>query len=225
MRVLIVEDEPTLADTLGRVLERGGFVVDIARDGEDGLFLGETENYDAIVLDLGLPKLDGVTVLRQWRSRAMDTPVLILTARGAWVEKVAGFEAGADDYVTKPFEMEEVAYRLKALARRARGHASPEIAVGPLRVDTNASRVTLAGVPLDLTAQEYRILSTLVLRAGQTVTRSDIIDSAYDRDADRDSNVIDVLVGRLRRKLGPGFITTVRGLGYRLDAPPADPPK
>ncbi|MCF8482488.1 MAG: response regulator transcription factor [Rhodospirillum sp.] len=219
MRVLIVEDEPTLAETLGRVLVKAGFAVDIAPDGEEGLYLGETEPYDAIVLDLGLPKLDGVGVLRQWRAGAMNAPVLILTARGAWSEKVAGFEAGADDYVTKPFEMEEVVYRLKALARRAQGQANAEITIGPLRVDTNAHKAAVSGVPLDLTAQEYRILAALALRQGQTVTRTDIIETVYDRDYDRDSNVIDVIIGRLRKKLGPGYIATVRGLGYRLDTP------
>ncbi|MBK1663435.1 DNA-binding response regulator [Rhodospirillum rubrum] len=223
MRVLLVEDEPTLALTLRRVLERAGFAVDLADDGEEALFLGETEPFDAVVLDLGLPRLDGIGVLRRWRAAGIGVPVLILTARGGWPEKVAGFEAGADDYVTKPFEMEEVVLRLKALIRRAAGHPSTELVAGPLRLDTSSGRGSVEGRPLDLTAQEYKILTYLLLRQGQTVSRSDIVEHVYDRDSDRDSNVIDVLVGRLRRKLGAPLIHTVRGLGYRLEAESAPP--
>ncbi|CCG08708.1 response regulator transcription factor [Pararhodospirillum photometricum] len=218
MRVLVVEDEPTLAASLARVLERAGFVVDVAPDGEEGHFLGDTEPYDAVVLDLGLPRLDGVGVLRRWRADGRSMPVLILTARGGWAEKVAGFEAGADDFLAKPFEMEEVIYRLKALIRRASGHGATTLTVGPLRYDTLSGKAWVDGVPLDLTAQEGRILSYLLHHAGRPVSRTEIIEHVYDRDFDSDSNVIDVLIGRLRRKLGAPLIHTVRGLGYCLEA-------
>ncbi|GEO80011.1 response regulator transcription factor [Pararhodospirillum oryzae] len=218
MRVLLVEDEPALAESLSRVLTRAGFVVDHAADGEEAHFLGDTEPYDAVVLDLGLPRLDGVGVLRRWRADGRRMPVLILTARGGWSEKVAGFEAGADDFMAKPFEMEEVVYRLKALIRRSAGHGGPELTVGPLRYDTLSGRAWVEGRPLDLTAQEGRILSYLLHHAGRPVSRTEIIEHVYDRDFDLDSNVIDVLIGRLRRKLGVALIHTVRGLGYRLEA-------
>lgn len=216
MRVLVVEDEPTLSAALSAVLTRAGFVVEVAADGEEALFLGDTEQYDAVVLDLGLPRLDGVSVLRSWRDHGRQHPVLILTARSGWAEKVAGFEAGADDFLAKPFEMEEVVYRLKALIRRSAGHGTITLVVGPLRYDTVSGRASISGSPLDLTAQESRVLEYLLHHAGRVITRTEITEHVYDRDFDLDSNVIDVLIGRLRRKIGVPLIQTVRGRGYTL---------
>jgi two-component system OmpR family response regulator len=218
MRLLIVEDEPALALRLQQALEAAGFVVDVAYDGEEGWHLGDTEPYDAIVLDLGLPKIDGVSVLQRWREAGKNTPVLILTARGRWSEKMAGFNAGADDYMTKPFEIQEVVYRLRALIRRASGHAQPELACGPLRLDTNAARVTLDGATVPLTAQEFRILSYLMHHPGRVVSRTELMEHVYDRHFDSDSNVLEVLLGRIRRKVGSSLIQTVRGQGYKLTA-------
>ncbi|MGC2857553.1 response regulator transcription factor [Novispirillum sp. DQ9] len=218
MRVLVVEDEPALALRLQQVLEGAGFVVDVAYDGEDGWHLGDTEPYDAVVLDLGLPKLDGVTVLTRWREDGRTMPVLLLTARSRWSEKMAGFNAGADDYVTKPFELEEVVYRVRALIRRAAGHAQPELSCGRLRLDTHSGRFTVDGAPVQLTAQEGRILSYLLHHAGRVVPRLEILEHVYDRHFDSDSNVLEVLIGRIRRKLGGGMIETLRGQGYRLRA-------
>jgi two-component system OmpR family response regulator len=218
MRILVVEDEPALALRIQQALEAAGFAVDVAYDGEEGRHLGDTETYDAIVLDLGLPKIDGVSVLRRWREAGRSTPVLIVTARGRWSEKMAGFNAGADDYMTKPFEMEEVVYRLRALIRRASGHAQPELACGPLRLDTNAARVTMDGTAIQLTAQEFRILSYLMHHPDRVVSRTELMEHVYDRHFDSDSNVLEVLVGRIRKKIGAGLIETVRGQGYRLTA-------
>jgi two-component system OmpR family response regulator len=218
MRILVVEDEPALALRLQQALEAAGFAVDVAYDGEEGGHLGATETYDAIVLDLGLPKIDGVSVLRRWREAERSAPVLILTARGRWSEKMAGFNAGADDYMTKPFEMEEVVYRLRALIRRASGHAQPELACGPLRLDTNTARVTMDGAPVQLTAQEFRILSYLMHHPDRVVSRTELMEHVYDRHFDSDSDVLEVLIGRIRRKIGTGMIETVRGQGYRLTA-------
>ena len=216
MRILVVEDEPVLALRLQQTLEAAGFAVDVAYDGEEGWHLGDTEPYDAAVLDLGLPKIDGVSILQKWRAAGRQLPVLILTARSRWSEKLAGFQAGADDYMTKPFEMDEVVYRLRALIRRAAGHAQPELHCGPLRLDTLAGRFSLDGVPLQLTAQEFRILSYLMHHAGAVVSRTELMEHVYDRHFDSDSNVLEVLIGRIRRKLGADLIHTVRGLGYRL---------
>jgi two-component system OmpR family response regulator len=218
MRILVVEDEPQLALQLEKLLTANGFAVDVAYDGEDGWHLGDTEPYDAVVLDLGLPKIDGVTVLTRWRESGRAMPVLILTARSRWSEKMAGFNAGADDYLTKPFEMEEVVYRLKALIRRASGHASPDLACGPLKLDTRTDRFTMGGVPLQLTAQEFRILSYLMHHQDKPVSRTELAEHVYDRNFDSDSNVIDVLIGRIRKKLGSELIHTLRGQGYRLSA-------
>ena len=219
MRVLLVEDEPILALRLQQVLEAAGFAVDVSYDGEDGGHLGDTESYDAVVLDLGLPRVDGVTVLQRWREAGRAMPVLILTARGRWSEKMAGFNAGADDYMTKPFEMEEVVYRLRALIRRAAGHAQPELACGPVRLDTNSGRVTVGGDPVQLTAQEFRILSYFMHHPGRVVGRTELMEHVYDRHFDSDSNVLEVLLGRIRKKVGPELIQTVRGQGYRLTEP------
>lgn len=218
MRILVVEDEPVLALRLQKTLEAASFAVDVAYDGEDAHHMGDTEPYDAIVLDLGLPQMDGVSILRRWREAGLATPVLILTARGRWSEKMAGFNAGADDYMTKPFEMDEVVYRLRALIRRAAGHAQPEIACGPLRLDTNTGRVTVDGAPVQLTGQEFRILSYLIHHAEHIVSRTQLMEHVYDRNFDSDSNVLEVLLGRIRRKIGAEFIQTVRGQGYKLTA-------
>lgn len=219
MRVLVVEDTPELGQQLKQRLEAEGYAVDLATDGEEGRFLGETEPYDAVVLDLGLPKIDGLSVLRGWRRNAVMTPVLILTARGAWNEKVQGIDAGADDYLAKPFNMEELLARIRALIRRAKGHATAEIACGGVVLDTRTGRVTVEGEPVELTAYEYRVLSYLMHRKGQVVSRSELIEHVYAQDFDRDSNTVEVFVGRLRRKLGADIIKTVRGLGYRVDEP------
>jgi two-component system OmpR family response regulator len=223
MRVLLVEDEPDLSRQVSEALTDAGYAVDSASDGEEGHFLGDTEPYDAVVLDLGLPKLDGISVLKGWREAGRAMPVLILTARGQWSEKVAGFDAGADDYLAKPFHMEELLARLRALIRRAAGHSSSEIVCGPLRVDTAASRVSLNGELVKLTALEYRLLEYLAHHSSKVVSRTELIEHLYDQDFDRDSNTIEVFIGRLRKKIGADLIVTVRGLGYRLEAPGAAP--
>jgi two-component system OmpR family response regulator len=202
-------------------LSAANYTVDLAKDGEEGHFLGDTEPYDVVVLDLGLPKIDGVTVLSRWRRAGRSMPVLILTARDRWSEKVAGFDAGADDYVTKPFQMEEVLARIRALIRRAAGHASAELECGALRINPASGRVTVDGVPIKLTAQEFRLLDYLMHHQGKIVSRTELTEHIYDQDFDRDSNTIEVFVGRLRKKLGANYIATVRGLGYRL-APPGE---
>lgn len=219
MRVLVVEDEATLRGQLVEAIGDVGYAVDEAADGEIAEFKGATEPYDAIILDLGLPKMDGITVLKRWRAEGIKTPVLILTARGAWTERVEGIDAGADDYLPKPFQMEELLARLRALIRRASGHAAPDMKCGALVLDTRANRVTLDGRPLNLTAHEYRILSYLMHHIGRTVSRSELIEHIYAQDFDRDSNTIEVFIGRLRRKIGRDAIKTERGLGYRLEAP------
>lgn len=218
MRVLLVEDEASLNFRLGQSLEAAGFAVDAAYDGEEGWYLGDTEPYDAVILDLGLPKMDGNTVLARWREAGRAMPVLVLTARGRWSEKMTAFNAGADDYVTKPFELDEVVYRVRALIRRASGHAQPELACGALRLDTNGGRVSLNGMPVQVTAQEFRILSYLMHHMGKVVSRTELMEHVYDRNFDSDSNVLEVLIGRLRKKVGAGLIQTVRGQGYRLQA-------
>ncbi|CAO3431498.1 response regulator [Azospirillum argentinense] len=219
MRLLVVEDDPALARQLAERLEGEGYAVDRAADGEEGQFLGETEPYDAIVLDLGLPRVDGLTVLRSWRAGGIAAPVIILTARGAWTEKVQGIDAGADDYLAKPFSMEELLARIRALIRRSKGHASAEIACGGVVLDTRSGRVTLDGQTVDLTGHEFRVLDYLMHRKGQLVSRTELTEHIYAQDFDRDSNTIEVFVGRLRRKLGADLIKTVRGLGYKLEAP------
>jgi two-component system OmpR family response regulator len=219
MRLLLVEDDQDLQRLLKKALGDAGYVVDVASDGEEGHFLGDTEPYDAVVLDLGLPKLDGVSVLERWRKAGRTMPVLILTARDRWSDKVAGFDAGADDYVAKPFYTEELLARLRALLRRAGGHASADIEVGPVRVDTRASRVTVNGNPVKLTSLEYRLLTYLAHNKGRVVSRTELTEHLYDQDFDRDSNTVEVFVGRLRKKLDADVIHTVRGLGYRLDEP------
>lgn len=221
MRVMVVEDEPRLASRLGASLLQAGFVVDIVHSGKEAAFLGETEPFDAIVLDVGLPDVDGLTVLEQWRAKGRQTPVLILTARGRWHEKLSGFNAGADDYLTKPFETEEVIVRLRALIRRSAGHAAAVLTCGPLKLDVNTGRFEMHGEPLSLTAQEHRILAFFIHHPGRVISRTELIEHVYDRNFDRDSNVIDVLIGRIRRKLKDDMITTVRGQGFVLAAVPS----
>jgi two-component system OmpR family response regulator len=221
MRLLVVEDDPDLNRQICTALADAGYAVDKAFDGEEGHFLGGSEPYDAIVLDLGLPKMDGISVLESWRRSGKDTPVLILTARDRWSEKVQGFDAGADDYVAKPFHMEEVLARIRALLRRAAGHATSELVSGPVRLDTRTSRVTVSGNPIRLTSHEYRLLAYLMHHNGRVVSRTELVEHLYDQDFDRDSNTIEVFVGRLRKKLGIDVIETIRGLGYRLN-PPTD---
>jgi two-component system OmpR family response regulator len=206
---------------LKKALTDAGYVVDQAFDGEEGHFLGDTEPYDAVILDLGLPKMDGVTVLQKWRKAHHAMPVLILTARDRWSDKVAGFDAGADDYLAKPFYTEELLARVRALLRRAAGFATSEIEIGPLTIDTRASRVTLDGNPVKLTSLEYRLLAYLAHHKGRVVSRTELVEHLYDQDFDRDSNTIEVFVGRLRKKLEADLIQTVRGLGYCLDDPNA----
>ncbi|WP_185983117.1 response regulator transcription factor [Aureimonas mangrovi] len=216
MRILIVEDDRNLNRQLDEALTGAGYVVDKAYDGEEGHFLGDTEPYDAVILDVGLPEMDGISVLERWRRDGRAMPVIILTARDRWSDKVAGIDAGADDYVAKPFHIEEVLARVRALIRRAAGHASSEIICGPLRLDTKASKASVDGAPLKLTSHEYRLLSYLMHHQGQIVSRSELTEHMYDQDFDRDSNTIEVFVGRLRRKIGNDLIETVRGLGYRM---------
>lgn len=217
MRILIVEDEPSLSRQLRRTLEGAGYAVDTALDGEEGEYLGETESYDAVVLDLGLPEVDGLTVLRRWRAAGRKMPVLVLTARDSWSDKVTGLDAGADDYLAKPFQAEELVARLRALIRRAAGNASAELAAGQVVLDTRSGRVTKGGEPVKLTAQEYKLLSYLMHHKGKVVSRTELIEHIYDQDFDRDSNTIEVFVTRIRKKLGPEIISTIRGLGYSLE--------
>ncbi|MCT8971198.1 response regulator transcription factor [Microbaculum marinisediminis] len=221
MRILVVEDDTDLNRQLVAALTDAGYAVDTAFDGEEGHFLGDTEPYDAVVLDIGLPQMDGIRVLEQWRADGRKMPVLILTARDRWSDKVAGIDAGADDYVAKPFHMEEVLARIRALLRRAAGHASSEIECGPVRLDTRSSRVTVDGNAVKLTSHEFRLLSYLMHHQGRVVSRTELVEHLYDQDFDRDSNTIEVFVGRLRKKLDTDIIETVRGLGYSINAPAA----
>lgn len=219
MRILVVEDDPDLNRQLAEALRLAGYTVDLARDGEEGHFLGDTEPYDAVILDLGLPRMDGVSVLEAWRRDKRTMPVLILTARDRWSDKVQGIDAGADDYVAKPFHMEEVLARLRALIRRAAGHAVNEIICGPVRIDTRSSRVTVDGNLVKLTAHEYKLLEYLMHHRDRIVSRTELVEHLYDQDFDRDSNTIEVFVGRLRKKVAPDIIDTVRGIGYRIAIP------
>lgn len=216
MRLLLVEDDETVATAVAQALRAEHFAVDIARDGVDGQLLGETDVYDAAVLDIGLPKRDGVKVLTAWRAGGHTLPVLILTARDGWSEKVAGFKAGADDYLTKPFRVEELVMRLRALVRRAAGHAAARIACGALVFDTQLGTFELDGLPIKLTALEWRVLQCLMLRKDVVVERTRLVDRVYEGDADIESNSLEVIVARLRRKIGHARIETERGRGYRL---------
>jgi two-component system OmpR family response regulator len=219
LRLLVVEDDKDLNRQIVAALEGAGYAVDRAHDGEEGQFLGETEPYDAAILDMGLPVRDGAAVLQAWRAAGRTMPVLILTARDRWSDKVQAFDAGADDYVTKPFHMEEVLARVRALLRRAAGHATSELVCGPLRLDTRTGRLTVDGNPVRLTSHEYRLIAYLMHHAGRVISRTEIVEHLYEQDFDRDSNTIEVFVGRLRKKLGVDAIHTVRGLGYILEPP------
>jgi two-component system OmpR family response regulator len=219
LRVLVVEDEIRLSRQLAQALAEAGYAVDCAGDGQQADFLARTEQYDAVILDLGLPKIDGLTLLRQWRRSGILAPVLILTARGSWHEKVQGIDGGADDYVSKPFRMEEVLARIRALIRRTSGLAHSELRCGALELDPRTARVSLGGNPVKLTSHEFRVLSYLMHHSGQVVSRSELTEHIYAQDLDRDSNTVEVFVARLRRKLGASFIETVRGLGYRMREP------
>ena len=216
MRVLVVEDEEDLARQLRETLTEAGYAVDVATDGEEGHFLGDTEPYDAIVLDIGLPQMDGLSVLEEWRRAGKTTPVLLLTARDRWSDKVQGIDAGADDYVAKPFHMEEVLARIRALVRRAAGLASNEIVAGSVRLDSRSGKVTVDGHSVKLTSHELRLLSYLMHHKGKVISRTELTEHLYDQDFDRDSNTIEVFVGRLRKKLPENCIETVRGLGYQI---------
>jgi two-component system OmpR family response regulator len=216
VRVLVAEDEPLLSRQVARALHDAGYAVDCAADGERADFLGQTERYDAIILDLGLPSVDGLTVLRRWREAGLAVPVIVLTARGSWHEKVQGIDCGADDYVSKPFRMEELLARLRGLIRRASGQVTPSLKVGALTLDPRLSKVTLEGVPVRLTSHEFRVLSYLMHQRGRVVPQSELTEHIYAEACDRDSNTVEVFIARLRRKLGPTFIETVRGMGYRI---------
>lgn len=216
MRVLVVEDDTVLSKQICTALHKAGNAVDHAADGEEGGFLGETEPYDAIVLDLGLPKRDGLAVLRDWRTSGVSIPVLLLTARDSWRDKVDGLDAGADDYLAKPFVMAELLARVRALIRRGTGRSDPMLAIGGVEFDTRTKTAFLDGVPVALTAQESRVLEMLMLHAGRPLNRTELSEHVYGYDADRDSNTIEVFIRRLRGKLGAGFIQTERGRGYRV---------
>jgi two-component system OmpR family response regulator len=220
--VLVVEDEVLISRQLVRALGDAGYAVDAAADGDRADFLGRTEHYDAVVLDLGLPRMDGLTVLRGWRDAGLAMPVLVLTARGSWYEKVQGIDGGADDYVAKPFRVEEVLARLRALIRRSHGQVTPEIRCGAVALDPRVAKVTLDGIPVKLTSHEFRVLSYLMHHRGRVVPQSELTEHIYSQRFERDSNTVEVFIARLRRKLGASFIETVRGLGYRVGGT-ADP--
>lgn len=217
MRVLVAEDEATLRRQVADALTGDGYAVDQAGDGDSAEFMGATETYDAVVLDLGLPMRDGLSVLRAWRGAGITMPILILSARGAWHERVEGIDAGADDYLPKPFRMEELLARVRALIRRSSGQAAPELRCGPVVLDTRSGRVTVGGAPVTLTSHEYRVLTYLMHHQDRVVSRGELTEHVYAQDLDRDSNTIEVFVARLRKKLGAGAIATVRGLGYRME--------
>ena len=216
MKILLVEDDVTLADEIAHALRREHFAVDVARNGEDGHHAGDTTPYDAVVLDLGLPKKSGIAVLKEWRSAARTLPVLILTARDGWSEKVEGFKAGADDYLTKPFRIEELIMRLRALVRRSTVNGATRISCGPLTFDTQSGLFEKDGLPVKLTALEWRVLECLILRKDVAVDRATLVEKIYDGDVGTDSNSLEVIVARLRRKIGHSLIETERGRGYRL---------
>lgn len=218
MRVLLAEDEPQLCEQIKKLLSAEGRVVDVVNDGIEALHMGSTEPYDIIILDIGLPGRDGISVLREWRKEGITTPVLILTARDGWSERVDGLDAGADDYMTKPFHMPELAARVRAILRRQSGHGNPVFEIDNVLFDTRNGRVTVDGIPVDLTAQEIAVLTYLVHNAGRMISRTELSEHIYEYDGDRDSNTIAVFITRLRKKLGSELITTVRGRGYMIDA-------
>jgi two-component system, OmpR family, response regulator len=217
MRLLLAEDDDRIAESAENALTLAGFIVQRERDGEDAWHAGDVEAFDAIVLDLGLPTLDGLTILKRWRKAGRATPVLILTARGNWDERVEGIDAGADDYLTKPFRLEELVARLRAIIRRSSGHASPLIEAGQITLDTRQMRIAVGGEPVALTPQEYRLVAYLMHHRGRVVDQLELTEHLYAQDYERDSNSVEVLVGRVRRKLGPRVIATRRGFGYIID--------
>jgi DNA-binding response OmpR family regulator len=217
MRVLLVEDDDRIARDVTAALAAGGYVVERERDGEEAWFKGDTEDYAAVVLDLGLPGMDGLSVLKRWRANGRTMPVLILTARDTWIERVEGIDSGADDYLPKPFRMEELLARLRAIVRRSAGQSAAVLTVGPLSLDTRQMRITRDGVPINLTPQEYRLLSYLMHHTGRVVPHSELLEQLYSHDFEKDSNAIEVLIGRLRKKLGVDIIETRRGFGYIIN--------
>ncbi len=221
MRVLLVEDDRRIATNVTRVLEAAGYVVETVADGEEAWFRGDTEDYAAIILDLGLPKMDGLSVLKRWRANGRRTPVLILSARGSWAERVDGIDAGADDYLPKPFRMEELLARLRAILRRSAGQASSVLTAGDLSLDERQMKVSVRGVPVALSPLEYRLVAYLMRHRGRTVSQQELDENIYGVNEDHDSNALEVLIGRVRRKLGPGVIETRRGFGYLVAEPAA----
>jgi len=226
MRILVIEDEEQLRNQIREQLQSAGYAVDVAEDGREGLFMGQEYPFDLAVVDLGLPQMSGIEVIQNWRNQGIRCPVLILTARGRWQDKVEGLDAGADDYVVKPFHYEELLARVKALLRRAAGGSQPLFQCGPLSIDTSSQRVSVNGDELDLTAYEYRVIEYFVMNPGKVISKTELTEHIYDQDFDRDSNVIEVFIGRLRKKLDPGGnihpIETLRGRGYRFTLECAD---
>lgn len=220
MRVLLVEDEPVIAEDVIAALKECGFIVDHAKDGEDAWFMGDTEPYDAVVLDLGLPKLDGLSILKRWRAAGQTFPILILSARGSWMERVDGIEAGADDYLPKPFEMAELIARLRALIRRSAGVAQPVVTVGDLIVDTRRMSILFGGQPIRVTPLEFRLIDYLVHNVNRAVSAGELSEHLHGLDGAADTNAIEAIVSRLRRKLGPDVISTRRGFGYVIESVP-----
>jgi DNA-binding response OmpR family regulator len=220
MRVLLVEDDDRIAGDIAHALAASGYVVERASNGEDAWFLGDTEDYVAILLDLGLPGMDGLAVLKRWRAAGRATPVLVLTARGSWSEKVEGIDAGADDYLAKPFRMEELLARTRSIIRRSAGHASSVASVGELSLDERAMKVSLGGAPVDLSPLEYRLVAYLMLRRGRVVSQQELLENVYGQE-EQSSNAVEVLVGRVRRKIGGKWIETRRGFGYLMPETPA----
>lgn len=216
MRILVVEDDPRIATDVLATLKAAGYVAEMAADGEDAWFRGDTEDYDLVVLDLGLPRMDGLSVLKRWRAAGRHMPVLVLTARGSWPERVEGIDAGADDYLPKPFRMEELLARVRALIRRSVGHGAPVVEAGPLRLDARQMRVTMNGAPISLSPLEYRLLAYLLHHKGRVVPATELLEHLYGDDDAREANALEAVVARLRRKLGPSAIETRRGFGYAV---------
>lgn len=221
MKLLLAEDDDRIARDLCETLSAAGYLVDRETDGEDIWFKGDTEDYAAVILDLGLPGMDGLTILRRWRDNGRSFPVMILTARGNWTERVEGIDAGADDYLAKPFEIEELLARLRAIIRRSAGQSAPVLSIGPVTLDPRRMRVTVGGVPKNLPPQEYRLLSYLMLHAGRVVSQIELTEHLYAQDFERESNAVEVLVGRVRKRLGVDLIETRRGFGYTIESPDA----
>lgn len=219
MRILVAEDDRRIRDDVVAALETAGYLPEVASDGEDIWFRGDTEDYGAVILDLGLPRMDGLTILKRWRASGRRFPVLVLTARGSWTERVEGIDAGADDYLPKPFEMDELMARLRAIIRRSGGHAGPSVTVGALALDQRQMRVSVRGVPMSLSPQEYRLVAYLMLNQGRVVSQQELAEHLHADHYERELNAVEVLVGRARRKLGGDYIQTRRGFGYLIEAP------